>query len=652
MTASRGASHHPVGEVRHGQLITTYGPGAMVDLPDRSVVVGGLNLWHYSRDDDSSFIDEPRLIAKLRNLLKVGTLQLKRPPSDDDDFAQKFRSSSGIRSPQFPLWFVAQPREKPFPPHTDEAGKQYRTRPLIHKDRLVDDNYPWKEPGGKIQKLDVVPVRFVQCCAGGHLSDVDWDRFAHEGARSRCQEGLWLDEAGAGNDFNEIFVRCSQCGKRQALASTKSDDGKKSLLGTCRGHRPWLGNFSDEAGECQDPTTGKPRYNRLLVRSASNAYYPEVVGAISIPAAEDPLRQLIISHLSDFEKITSAEKLAMALEMDLLKERIAAPLRGRDPEEVITILQSVRGGTKDSRTETPPPLKEQEIKALYAPPGSLGSKGPSSTFHAEILPLDGKPTWFTDRFDRVLKVHRLREVMALIGFARLEPIVKDVDGDLIDPLGVGATRAAIHNKELDWVPAIENFGEGLFIGVSTAALQTWLQGDGVKQHSSKHRGACKRWNIEHGLKAEAFPWPGAPYLMLHSLAHLLITTAALECGYGASAIKERIYSFGEKGSGILLYTSGSGSEGSLGGLVSLADRIDQLVASALERGRLCSNDPFCSMHHPENDLEKRYSHGAACHGCLLIAETSCEQGNQFLDRAFVVPTLEVGAAAFFPDPLP
>ena len=85
---------------------------------------------------------------------------------------------------------------------------------------------------------------------------------------------------------------------------------------------------------------------------------------------------------------------------------------------------------------------------------------------------------------------------------------------------------------------------------------------------------------------------------------------------------------------------------------ALADRIDQLVAGALERGRLCSNDPFCSMHDPENDLEKRYSHGAACHGCLLIAETSCEQRNQFLDRAFVVPTLDVTDAAFFPAELP
>jgi hypothetical protein len=648
MSASQGTSNHPVGEVRHGQLITTYGPGAMVDLPDRSVVVGGLNLWHYSSAEDSCFIDEQRLVAKLRNLLSVGTLLLKRPPSEDDDFAQKFKSSSGIRSPQFPLWFVAQPREPIF---HEEAGKRYRSRPLIHKDRLVDEKYPWREPGGKLQRLDVVPVRFVQCCANGHLSDIDWDRFAHEGNRSRCQEDLWLDEAGAGNDFNEIFVRCPQCGKRQALASSKGENGK-SLLGPCRSHRPWLGNFSDETGDCTDPETGKRRYNRLLVRSASNAYYPETVGAISIPAAEDPLRQVIVSHLSDLQPFTTAEKLALAIELEMLKPSLLTPLQHRDPEEVMAILEAVRGSSRDARTEKQPALKQQEIQALYAPQASLGSADPDSSFHAEIVSLEGKPAWFRERFDRVLKVHRLREVMALIGFARLEPIVKGVDGDPIDQHSVGATRAAINSKELDWVPAIENFGEGLFLGVSEQALKAWCQGDGVQQHSSKHSGACKLWNRDHGLKPEDFTWPGAPYLMLHSLSHLLITTAALECGYGASAIKERIYSFPGHGYGILLYTSGSGSEGTLGGLVSLADRIEQLMAAALERGLLCSNDPFCSMHQPENDLEKRYSHGAACHGCLLIAETSCEQGNQFLDRAFVVPTLDVADAAFFPDQLP
>lgn len=650
MTTSRGTNNHPVGEVRHGQLITTYGPGAMVDLPDRSVVIGGLNLWHYSSDDDSCYIDESRLIAKLRGLLGVGTLLLKRPPSQDDDFAQKFKSSSGIRSPQFPFWFIAQPKKDPFPPFIDESGKRYRTRPLVPKERLVKDKLPWREPGGTKQDLDVVPVRFVQCCANGHLSDIDWDRFAHGGARSGCQEDLWLDEAGAGNDFNEIYVRCPKCKKRQALASTKGENGA-SMLGQCRGHRPWLGNFSTEALPCTDEK-GKPRYNRLLVRSASNAYFPEMVGAISIPEAEDPLRQLIIQNLSHCTKITSTDRLIQLLAVDALHDKIVPAFQERDPDEVMAVLDAVRGSSADVRTEKQPPLKQQEIKALYEPAHLLGSSDPSSTFHAEILSLNSKPSWFTDRFDRVLKVHRLREVMALIGFTRLEPIVKGVDGDPIDQHDIGAKRADINNKELDWVPAIENFGEGLFLGVSEVALQAWRNSDGVEKHSDKHRTACKYWNRDHGLKPDDFSWPGEEYLMLHSLSHLLITTAALECGYSASAIKERIYSFPGQGYGILLYTSGSGSEGTLGGLVTLAERIDQLVAAALERGRLCSNDPFCSMHDPENDLEKRYSHGAACHGCLLIAETSCEQRNQFLDRAFVVPTLDVTDAAFFPAELP
>jgi hypothetical protein len=40
-------------------------------------------------------------------------------------------------------------------------------------------------------------------------------------------------------------------------------------------------------------------------------------------------------------------------------------------------------------------------------------------------------------------------------------------------------------------------------------------------------------------------------------------------------------------------------------------------------------------------------HGAACHGCLLIAEPSCERRNELLDRSLVVPTVDLADAAFF-----
>jgi hypothetical protein len=138
--------------------------------------------------------------------------------------------------------------------------------------------------------------------------------------------------------------------------------------------------------------------------------------------------------------------------------------------------------------------------------------------------------------------------------------------------------------------------------------------------------------------------------MLHSLSHLLITSISLECGYAASAIRERIYA-SETGYGILLYTGTSGSEGTLGGLVEVGRQIEHHLTKALELGRLCSNDPVCAQHEPSNPQEDRFLHGAACHGCLLIAETSCERRNEFLDRALVVNTVEELGSEFFPDDL-
>jgi len=91
------------------------------------------------------------------------------------------------------------------------------------------------------------------------------------------------------------------------------------------------------------------------------------------------------------------------------------------------------------------------------------------------------------------------------------------------------------------------------------------------------------------------------------------------------------------------------AEGTLGGLVEAADRIGDYLRQALDLGRLCANDPVCAHHQPDNQEEERLLLGAACHGCLLLSESSCEKRNDFLDRALVIPTVDEGDAAFFPD---
>jgi len=127
----------------------------------------------------------------------------------------------------------------------------------------------------------------------------------------------------------------------------------------------------------------------------------------------------------------------------------------------------------------------------------------------------------------------------------------------------------------------------------------------------------------------------------------LITAVSLECGYPASSIRERIYTIPEVGYGVLLYTGTSDAEGTLGGLIEVGRRIHEHVRKALEMGELCSNDPVCAQHEPANLHERRFLHGAACHGCLLISETSCEHHNEFLDRALVVPTVDNLGVEFF-----
>jgi hypothetical protein len=127
---------------------------------------------------------------------------------------------------------------------------------------------------------------------------------------------------------------------------------------------------------------------------------------------------------------------------------------------------------------------------------------------------------------------------------------------------------------------------------------------------------------------------------------MLLTAIALEAGYAASSLRERIYA-SQGRYGILIYTATSGAEGTLGGLVETAKEIGGHLRRALESAELCSNDPVCAEHRPDDQLAARPLHGAACHGCLLIAETSCEQRNDLLDRAVVIETVLGDGAAFF-----
>ena len=607
----------PDGEIRQSQIITTFGPGAMVDLPEHSVIIGGLEHWSFPRNERRR-ITEPRLEERVCQILQRPDIALIAPPAALDDTRTSY---SGMSAFIFPGWFVAQVDERWEHPVT---RKPYRTRPLIPYSQLTGGKYLDRNR----KKTEIVPVRFVQACVRGHISDINWFAFVYKDWHAHRQGQLWLDEGGAGNDFSDIFVRCEATKARRPLGEATVGHGH--TLGFCTGDRPWLGGQHKER-DC-------PEQSRLLVRSASNAYFPQTLGVISIPDMDEELRDAVAGVFEDFLQYCESET---DVGRERRKQRVAVAI-GRFSDAVVWAHVSQR---KNPAPPTPKGIKQLEIETLLSQPDSVGEDKPEGDFYARGRAPERAPPWLADKLDRVVLVHRLREVVAQIGFTRFEPQEPDIDG----MLDINVQRGAL-TSELTWVPAIENRGEGVLVTFKAAAIDEWTKRPGVHTRGTELIAGFIAKEQRSG-QVSVIPTRGIlPYIMLHSLSHLLITAVSLECGYAASSIRERVYAT-QGMYGILLYTGTPGAEGTLGGLVQVGLRIERHLQTALELGRLCSNDPVCSYHRPNDPNEERFLHGAACHGCLLIGETSCERRNEMLDRALVVPTVHTPGAAFF-DKLP
>ena len=217
---------------------------------------------------------------------------------------------------------------------------------------------------------------------------------------------------------------------------------------------------------------------------------------------------------------------------------------------------------------------------------------------------DWDPTAST--YARVIRslvaVHRLREVSCLYGFTRFEAAPTTTDGDIEDIRL--AVRGAPISKDADWLPAVELFGEGLFLHFDEAAIRAWLARSDVREREEQLRRGYMSWVARYPGRLPDFP--GLPYVLLHSLSHALMQEIALDCGYPASSLKERVYALkSPSGSydrcGILIYTASTGAQGTLGGLVGTAPRFAEILESALRRVEICSNDPVCADHEPEGE---------------------------------------------------
>jgi hypothetical protein len=611
----------PDGSIRHSQIVSTYGPGALADLVDDAAIVGGLSWW--SRGEQ---VVEDRLLAMLAKEPDFRNLKLFAPPtSPSRDLEDPNRR--WIKAFRFPEWFVCQNEkcweEGGHTPRRDGA----RPRRLLRINQLDGNGHKCKDGKGKTNKVQ--PIRFTRSCRLGHIDDIDWLKLVH--ARRQDPEPcrrpiLWIDEAGASGDLADVRVACSGCGVslRMSVAAQRFTADKEPTLGFCRGRRPWLGD--DKSEQCGEPM-------RFLLRSASHAYFPVAASVIHIPDPDAELREKITAIYDLIKGVKSAAQIDMLRD---LQEPVRLALEGMKADAAFAEVLRRRDGQPVPQKKP----KEAEVEVLLA-----GSEARNNErFSLKSIPLPKSRKGPISLVDKLVLLPRLTEVRALVGFTRFEPKSTDIDGEL----DIGAEVARIDDP-MTWLPAIENVGEGFFFSLSEKALAAWETKTGVRSRDDDFKAGFKFWQAQRDDRKKSKDDFAKPrYVLLHSLAHLLITAVSLECGYAASAIRERIYA-GLGGSGIMLYTAAPGAEGSLGGLVEVGRRLERYLEHALDLGRLCANDPVCAAHVPDHEPggADRYLEGASCHGCLLISEPSCERMNTYLDRTLVVPTVQTSDAAFF-----
>jgi len=355
---------------------------------------------------------------------------LYAPPVDEQDSRT---ARAGINVFVFPTWFLAQVEET----WQDlKSGKTYRTRPLLPWGSLVSGKYLNSER----KTVPVVPVRFVQACVKGHISDINWYRFAHDIADVKCRGQLWLDEGGSGNDFADIFVRCEACKVRRPLANATIPNGK--VLGQCQGDRPWLGQSAKEPN-CLREKTNNPEYNRLLVRSASNAYFSQVLSVISLPDCDSALRDAVNLVYEDYLQYSES---VSEIKKERKKQKVFVALEKFSDETVWQeILRRQSGQSNQNKS-----IKQVEIETLLSSSVEVGEDVPDGDFYARSRNLTNLAPAFSTRIERIVLVHRLREVTAQVGFTRFEAEMPDIDGEL----DISVRRADL-DIEPTWVPAIE-----------------------------------------------------------------------------------------------------------------------------------------------------------------------------------------------------
>jgi len=635
--ANQKKNRAKVGSARPSSLLYTYGPGSIMDLPQFTIMAAGLDDWEriWQRRDTPQTIRAPRLLDAVRTMLKCDVAELRPFPYQPK--RQTFSNEGndlGVPARVFPQWLRCTDCDLlgPLPKFAYTNTHPYRT-----DEARFEHEKCYGRRGGKrgVRRSAAVPARYLLVCANGHVDEFPYEWWVHQGGSCPKAEApsLRMTDHQSGRGASAVIV-CDSCDARRPMNEAQGEVGR-SKLPKCRGRHPHLDGF--EPGGCPLP-------NRLMLVGASNLWFGVSQSVIVMPESKgeqdrdlaDRLRHAVGDDLEAFRQVPQ-------LLRNAFKEKIPELADLADGEVVALIDVAL----------TPPPSPE-ELSAkqavwdpieLLVPEWQYLQKPPLGPSHEDRnndfrMTERARSRNLSPQVTKVLAIEKLRKVNALIGFTRVDAIdrVQDLAGRLA-PLTL--------DRKPKWAVATEDYGEGVYLQLDEAKVASWeqrVEGSALwMAHVEAHRRNF--WNrFSETADPDINPddrLPAPRYWLVHTLAHILIRQMAMDCGYSAASLSERLYAWQgsesrDPAAGLLICTTASDSDGTLGGLVQLSEpeRLAGILRHALMRARRCSSDPVCALRTPQDPED--YLHGAACHCCVMASETSCEKANRFLDRRFLL----------------
>lgn len=598
--------------VRLSHLLRHCSVGAVVRGPEYLMSVMDITYWTDRNGEVAA--EEIPYVEQVKSALGISEVLRKPPVAQERDNGE----IDGVCVPavRFPLWMSC-PRcgllhyqpwrglAKDEHPHCDETDvKKCSKRP--------------KHP-----RLDQVPWVLVH--EEGHLTDVPWHYLAHREAvtaeQKQCKADWQQPYLGMSPKGKKRRLRCSRC-KANAVFNDRLPiqyEGKWQ--------QPWL----------SQPAMELDQMAFIVEINDARVHSPVTANALVIPPESRIRKGSVVDRLYSTSQLRKRIKQAkVPLAKKSVFQAIARDLRCSVNELKEALTEIERGYPLYGAEITQGLLLESEYQALM---GEL----PDLAEDEDFVPRHYSKEWklllstidkkskvraIVQSIDELVAVNRLKEIMVMTGFQRL-------NGKIVPPDILGHS---------DWLPALELYGEGIFFNFSEEALAKWELHPKVIERATQ----LKRRFVQANMNFPQEPIVDPRFIFLHSLSHLLIRQLESQAGYPASSLKERIYSgkgAGAPMAGILIYVAVPDVVGSLGGLAELAEpqRFLRLISSVFDHADWCSIDPVCSEHegHGPGLLNR-----SACHACSLVPEPSCAYENVLLDRIFVKGDIDKDIPSF------